>query len=108
MSEKEKDWKLEIAEIVEKQVKKVLEEKLKPQSPPSSVEPEHKHWNAEDLLTSSCPECKAEVEKIGKAIMQKSLKERKDYPFECVECGLGVKKEETECPSCGSTKAKSR
>ena len=92
---------------LEKTLTTLIEKKEVPKSE-SSEPSEHKHWNAEDLLTSSCPECKAEVEKIGKAIMQKTLKERKDYPFECVECGLGVKKEETECPSCGSTKAKPR
>ena len=73
-----------------------------------SSEPEHKHWDANDLLNSSCPECKTEVEKIGKTYMQKALKERKDLEFECVDCGTHVKKEEDSCPTCGGKQAKSR
>ena len=68
----------------------------------------HEHWKADELLSSTCPECKTEIDKIGKTYMQKVLKERKDFPFICEGCGTPVKKEEEKCPTCGGTEARSR
>lgn len=112
---KEENWEQKIQKIVETSVSKALEEKLKPQSLPSSPSPEqkkgdgdvHTHWKAEDYK-DSCPECKAEKEKIGKAYMKKTLAERKDLELACKECGTPVKREEEACPTCGSKDAKRR
>jgi len=71
----------------------------------------HEHFKADIKYLDaddSCPECKAGLEKFGKAYMKKTLEARKDLPFECEECGLGVEEEEESCPNCGSREARER
>jgi rubrerythrin len=77
-------------------------------APKEPSEEKHDHWKAEDITLSNCPECQKEVDKIGKAFMEKTLKERSSLPYVCEGCGLGVRKEEESCPSCGGKRAKSR
>ena len=98
---------LERMDKLETTLKTLIEKKETPKGE-SSEPAEHKHWSAQELLTSNCPECKTEIEKIGKIYMQKTLKERKNLPYICAECGTPVKKEEEKCPTCGGTEARSR
>jgi len=108
MSEKV-DWKKEIASIIESKVSEILERKFPPSSDKKPDEHDLKaHWKAEELVSSECPECKRETEKLFKAYLEKMKKERESYPFVCEGCGLGVKKEEEECPLCGSKNADPR
>jgi uncharacterized protein with PIN domain len=68
-------------------------------SRPSSTET-HKHWTAEEILKSDCPECQKEIEKLSKPQIEKFIKERAAYPFVCDDCGTRVKEAEPECPTC--------
>lgn len=73
-------------------------------------EPEHNkpaHATIEEQL--ACPDC---YPKIRDAIVKKegfklSIGKRDpyEYPYHCKGCGLNVKKDEKECPSCGTSEA---
>ena len=80
--------------------------------PPEPMTDKHQHWKAEDvsklLENNDCPECKAEAQKLEQRISKKFRASRQKLPFVCEECGLGVDKEEEECPSCGNRNARER
>lgn len=114
MSEKKKeDWKKEMREIIREELKN-----NQPTTPPSSEQhtekphtEEHTHFKVGlDYLNQddSCPECKKGLDSFGKDYMKKVLKERKDLPYVCEECGTPVKEDERECPTCGSKEARSK
>lgn len=93
-------------------LKSVIEAQKKPPEPtPSGDKDEHEHFHT-DLAylenSDSCPDCKKGLDQFGKDYMKKELEKRKNSPYVCEECGLGVEKEEEECPSCGSKDAKER
>lgn len=103
MSEEKKDWRLEIADIVD--------QRLKAWTPPTTTYPpsleevndKHPTHKLEDLLT--CPDC---YPKIRKAVLDKEILSRKNKELECVNCGTGVDEDEPECPTCGSKDARHR
>jgi rubrerythrin len=93
----------------------IPESKPQPTPQPQHVEVEAKpaHQSIEEM--AECKDCypkmkhevvKRDGEQIGKDYMKKTLKERKDFPLVCKECGTRVRKEEENCPTCGSTEAK--
>jgi len=59
-----------------------------------------KHWSIADI-DKDCPDCKKNIETMTK----NNLAERRTKPLVCKTCGVGVDKEEGECPNCGGKDA---
>lgn len=59
-----------------------------------------KHWSVADI-DKDCPDCKKNIETMAKNY----LAERRTKPLVCKTCGVGVDKEEGECPNCGEKDA---
>lgn len=84
---------------------------MEKQDSPGDKPPENKHpvHTLEELL--ACPDCMKEGEaKVLKHVVDKHFK---DADFECVECGLPVKKEESgkedwNCPGCEGKEARKK
>jgi hypothetical protein len=105
---KEEDWKKEIAQIMQEQLRPYKEaiDRLSPEAhkPPEIPEaPGHK--TIEEML--ACPDC---YPKVRDGVVKKEgfkppigKRDRHEYEKICKECGLRVKKDEKECPNCGST-----
>lgn len=83
-------------------------EHTKPEEPPVEKPSEESHTKThtlEELL--DCPEC---YPKVKRAVIEKEFK---GAEYECEECGLPVRKEESEkddwkCANCGHDYARSR
>jgi hypothetical protein len=95
-----------------------------PQNLPSEKESNENPWEH----VHNCPTCKPKLDKekedyaktkfdkdkdnyaqnYAKEYIKNLWKERKDLPVECEDCGTHVRKEEKECPNCGSTKGRPR
>jgi len=115
MSEKKEDWKKEIRTIVSTELDKRdknLLEAMKKVSPPSSPEPKDKRTpeqitkdNVDHVM--DCPSC---YPKVKDRVIEREFK---DADYQCVECGLPVKgeesgKEDWKCPGpdCESNQAR--
>ena len=106
MSEKQKEnWKEEMRKIVKEEIKPLL-----PSTP--KVEPTKEtsaeHQTIEEAV--ACPDC---YPKVRDLVLPKVWEETKNLDYECTECGLGVKGEESEkeewkCKECGNKYAKER
>lgn len=85
---------------------KIIAEQTKPKVEEKSISSEkHEHWKAEDI-SDTCPECKAEKDKIGKSYVKNYAQENKNLEYECVECGTYFGEKEKKCPECGTTKVR--
>ena len=79
--------------------------------------PEHEHVPSpsEDLKLHKdyaealdCPDCYPKIKGLIPSLRSKLKEDRKDKPFECVNCGVGVDVEEKDCPWCGNKRARKR
>lgn len=83
-----------------------IEERAKVEPKPSVSDESHEnkgHATIEELI--ACPDC---YPKVRDSVLKKHREETKDSGLVCKECGLGVKKEWENCPSCGNKEAKER
>lgn len=74
-------------------------------------EPKHEHFAVETAYleqADACPECKKGLEDFAKNYMKNLKESRKDKPFKCDTCGLGVDADEEECIWCGDKGASER
>ena len=100
MSEKHEEKVITLLEKIAQQTK--------PKEDISSEPEKHEHWKAEELINPECPECKAEKQKLRSQILKEYAEETKDSNLVCEGCGIGVKKEWENCPSCGSKDAREK
>ena len=85
-----------------------------------STEHNHEHLTADNVLkfyaeNKECPGgvCPGEEKKLETHYVKKFRDSRKELPFVCDRCGLGVEekeseKEDWECPTCGNQYARQR
>lgn len=75
--------------------------------PPSKHEESQGYKTIEEML--ECPNCYPKVRDgvAKKEGFKPSIGKRdsKEYQYHCKGCGLNVKKDEKECPNCGSSEA---
>jgi len=113
MSEKKEEKKASelILERIEK-LEKTLLEKKEAAAPPAEIvkpadpsEPAKGHKDLKELV--DCPDCYPEIERLVTPKILKKYGEslKGQETVKCKGCGLHVRREEKNCPSCGSSEA---